>query len=43
MEKFPESDVLFVMEGHSSVETGEIIYQPPGRKRDYCALPAQVN
>lgn len=37
------SSVLVVIEGHTTAQTGELVYQPPGRKGHFYALPEKVN
>lgn len=34
MTKYPQSAILVVLEGHSAIGTGEIVYSPPGSSSD---------
>lgn len=42
MQRFKDSAIVTILEGHTTVETGEILYSPPGRKQNYFDLPHNV-
>lgn len=43
MKRFPKSAVLVILEGHSTVETGEIVYALPGSKGNHYTNVEQVS
>src|SRR5208283_2116885 len=44
MSRFPNSMVLVVLDGHSTVGSGELVYVAPGKKRvNWREMPADVS
>jgi hypothetical protein len=43
MRRYPQSAVLVVLEGHTTVQTGEIVYAPPGSQVNHHAQVTDVS